>query len=996
MTKKKIFKRDISPNEKIYIQSQEIYTTFAIQFIIDFDGILDKEKFEKAVKKAGDFCPGARVTLKGNQWVDTQVTTPIFYIKDDFDGYDFSKLDIFKKKIDVKRNPVTEIYVLSSVNKIIFRAFHGAMDGQGALIWVKNIFKALRGEKLSVAKSEQTDLGFVKLVNGKKFDNGLKFNKSLFKDRRKLKNHESYWKRLSIEGRFSGVIGKITKVLTESFHEENNKFLIPVDMRRHSKNIIATGNLTLPIFLNTHKGEGWKELNAKMIDSLKDNKELNLKNADFGWLTNLPRKVLGNSIRLLILYQNFIQKHMIGGIISFLGDIQLKSFSFDDFEAKVFYSMPVQQPLSPLSIVIAQTDKKMEILVSYYEDIIKEEECDEILRKIEDVLTGKEIYNKLNNTHKDFFDSKNAIDLFKENVEKNPNAVAILWKGKELTYRALDEKSDILASFMKKRGIKKEDQVALFLKRDINLFICIFAAIKVGAVYIPIDIENDRNKIKGIINDENLCWIFSNKDTYDEVASITEKEIINIDSFVFSNGIKLDTYNINENDIVYKIYTSGSTGKPKGVEISHRSLMNYLLWAKDIYNTKTTSRFPLFTSIGVDLTITSIFLPLISGGSVEVFDEKTNHITLRKILEDNKIDCIKLTPTHLKIIAALELKEKNKKLLIVGGEKFDTKLAMTMQEKLSESCKIINEYGPAEATVGCIYHIFDSKKDINYDTVPIGVPIYNTEILLLDEKMKLVGPEEIGEIYILGESLARGYYKNEKLNKEKFIYIEGKKAYRTGDIGKITKENTYIYLGRKDHQIKLYGHRVETIEIECIINRYEGVNMNIIVPLERNKNHLVAYYRSHRKIDITKLKEYLRRELPFYMVPKVFMEINEIPLGVSGKIDKSRLPKVYDANMIPTDDPNHLSEMEKEIIKIWKLVLEIENQKIGSQDEFYDLGGDSFSLIRMVFEITNSLLKAEDEGIFMDKIKNIYGNMTIRDIAEIIYTIRENKRNIEL
>ncbi|QZY57306.1 non-ribosomal peptide synthetase [Crassaminicella profunda] len=991
MIKKKIFKRDISPNEKIYIASQEVYTTFAIQFIIDFDGDLDKVKFEEAVKKAGDFCPGARIMLKGNQWVDTQVTTPIFYRKDDFDGYDFSKLDIFKKKIDVKKNPATEIYVLPSANKIIFRVFHGAMDGQGALIWVKNIFRALREEDLVEAKSEETDLSFAKLVNGKKIDNELKFNKILFKNRRKLGNYQIYWKRLSIEGRFLGVVGKIAKALTESFQEEHNKFLIPVDMRRYNKNIISTGNLTLPIFIETHKGETWKDINAKLIDSLKNAKELNLRNADFGCLTKLPRKVLRNSIRLLTFYQDFIQKYMIGGIISFLGDIQLESFSFDDFKAKAFYAMPVQQPLSPLSIVIVQTDEKTEILVSCYEDIIKEKECDEILKKIEDTLMGKEIYNKLNNTYKNFSDSKNIIDLFKKEEKKNPNAIAVSWKGKELTYKELDEKSDTLANFMKERGLKKGNQIALFLRRNIDLFICIFASIKIGAIYIPIDIDYDKNRIKGILNDENLDLIFSSKDTYDRIAELTKKEIINIDLFKFSNWIKFDYYDINEDDIVYKIYTSGSTGNPKGVQISHKSLVNYLLWAKDTYSTNKTSRFPLFTSIGVDLTVTSIFLPLISGGSVEVFDENTNHITLRKIIEDNKIDCIKLTPTHLKLIAHLDLKGKNKKLLIVGGEKFDTKLAIMMQEKLSKNCKIINEYGPTEATVGCIYHIFDPQNDINDNTVPIGVPIYNTEILLLDKKMKLVEPGEIGEIYILGECLATGYYKNEKLNTEKFIYVEGKKAYKTGDLGKITKRNKYIYLGRKDDQIKLYGHRVETIEIEGVLNRYGGINTSIIKPLEQNKNYLVAYYMADRKIDSTKLKEYLRGKLPIYMIPKFFMEMDEIPLGISGKIDRSRLPKVHNDMMIPTTDANHFNEIEDEIVRIWSLVLEIDDKSIGHKDEFYDLGGDSFGLIRMVFEITNRLLKAEDEEAFMDQIKDIYGNMTVGNIAKIIYEIRENK-----
>jgi acyl-coenzyme A synthetase/AMP-(fatty) acid ligase len=272
---------------------------------------------------------------------------------------------------------------------------------------------------------------------------------------------------------------------------------------------------------------------------------------------------------------------------------------------------------------------------------------------------------------------------------------------------------------------------------------------------------------------------------------------------------------------MYVIYTSGSTGKPKGVEISHRSFANYIFWANDFYLNKQPVNAPLFTSIGFDLTLTSLFLPLISGGTCTIYLEKDKEeiIDLKSVFNNQNINLIKATPTHLELVKNSLLPNSSLKVLIVGGESFTVALASQFQEHYGDEFSIYNEYGPTEATVGCIIHQFDKEKDKRSE-VPIGKPIINMHAVLLNEELQPALPNTMGEIFLLGHGVAKGYLENDSLTREKFIrhkLFPNQRLYKTGDFARIQEDGIFEFLGRKDDQVKLNGYRIELGEIETAV-----------------------------------------------------------------------------------------------------------------------------------------------------------------------------------
>ncbi|MHC1683987.1 MAG: non-ribosomal peptide synthetase [Clostridiaceae bacterium] len=983
----KTFERKASPNELLYTSFQDIYTTFSIQFVVEGSGDICKREFENAVKKAAEACPGARCVLKGKQWIDSGRNPKIYYMEHiDFDGYDFSRERMFNKKIDVEKNPPVEIFVVGSKQyRIFFRIFHGAMDGKGALIFVENIFKAFRGEKLIYATAKENDLSFLSLIESGKFDNKLKHDIQVSKEKINTSQWDIYWKRLSVRGVHPGIVAKIAKTITEIMPSDKNKFLIPVDIRRHKLDIKSTANLTLPIFLETNKNDKWEDINSRLLYGLKNNQELNIKNADLRLLANLPKTILRKAIKLTTWYQGFKGKYMVGGIISHLGKVDLRKFTTGNFVAEAFYSIPIQQPLAPLAMVIAENKKYTEIVVSSYKNIISEEKMQEILKKIEDTLTGAEIYSRINETKVNYEDGKTVIDLFCKQVEDNPNNIAVVYREEKLTYNELNKKSDILASFLVQKGISNSSYVGVYLNRSINFIISILAIIKTGATFIPIDTSYPIDKVKSILGNDEIEVITESAHEAN-LRKVIDKELIYINYIDFSKDIEFKIHNKDEKNIIYQIYTSGSTSIPKGVQIEDKSLKNYLYWAKRIYNTDSNTRFPLFTSISVDLTITSIFLPLISGGTIEVYEDDLNHIVLKQILENTKVNCVKLTPTHLRLINGLKIEPKNKKKLIVGGEQLDTKLALLAQNIFGDDCKIINEYGPTEATIGCIYHVFNKEKDSKENYVPIGTPIDNTKIVLLNEEKVMVRPGETGEIYISGDCLAKGYYKNHNFNEQKFLNINDERFYRTGDLAKLNGKNQFIYLGRIDNQIKINGNRVEIGEIEAVISGFDNIQDAVVIFCKETKI-LKAFYTTSGEIDITKLREYLKVKLPIYMMPKSLVEIEKIPIARSGKIDKKKMLEIKDSNIEHKYlDKMELSEEEKKLMIIWSKILKVD--VISLDDNFYDLGGDSLSFITMIENVSNKIIGTLNEKEFLESVKAIYDQLTVRELIKVVESLR--------
>jgi amino acid adenylation domain-containing protein len=437
--------------------------------------------------------------------------------------------------------------------------------------------------------------------------------------------------------------------------------------------------------------------------------------------------------------------------------------------------------------------------------------------------------------------SENAVTpvkLFEAQAANASNTIAVRFNNEILTYQQLNAQSNKLANYLRGVGIAAGDIVSIHLERCPDYLISVLATMKLGATFVPISSDQPLERVSYILNDSKSKVVLTNNR---QRKNISDKKIsiVNLDT-TFSQIKNEDDSNlfldVRSDSIAYLIYTSGSTGKPKGVLISNSALANYLDWAKGAYALDEKMVFPLFTSIGFDLTITSTFLPLLNGGELIVYSENYNghDISLMQVINDNLVNCIKLTPSHLYLLQVANVADSRLRLMIVGGEDFKTRLAASIQNAFGENLKIFNEYGPTEATVGCIVGRYETQSH-KTSTVPIGNPIANMDAYLIDVYGNLVPKGVIGELYLSGSGLAEGYANLSALTEERFVqnpFNTGAKMYRTGDLGRINAKGEFEYMGRSDEQVKLNGFRIELSDIESNLTDYHAIDNSAVVLFE--------------------------------------------------------------------------------------------------------------------------------------------------------------------
>ncbi|MBS7256343.1 non-ribosomal peptide synthetase [Flavobacterium branchiicola] len=576
----------------------------------------------------------------------------------------------------------------------------------------------------------------------------------------------------------------------------------------------------------------------------------------------------------------------------------------------------------------------------------------------------QEVLFDFNATEVDYPSEKTFVTLFEDQVKKTPNGIALVFDEIKLTYAQLDAKANQFACYLKtKYNVESQDKVGIKLDRSETLVISILAVLKSGAAYVPIDSAYPQERIDFIEKDSN-CKVIIDTVEWNAFYSKADKyPIINAGQVVSADSS------------AYVIYTSGSTGNPKGVDIAHSSLTNYLLWAKDYYSENGVRNldFGLFTSLSFDLTVTSLFLPLISGGTLTVF-ETTDDVS--KLLTDylkSDISSIKLTPAHISILESLDLSATAIELAVVGGEALLENQVRILQ-KLNPNIRIINEYGPTEATVGCIvYDVKDAQ-----ETVLIGKPIANTQIYILDEALNPVGIGVTGELYISGNGLARSYINRKDLTKEKFISNPFRAAslmYKTGDLGKWLADGNIDYTGRIDDQVKIRGYRIELGELESTLSNIREISHSVVaVKEDKGEKYLVAYYVADTTLDKNHVKSELSKVLPDYMLPGYYVQLESLPLTTNGKVDKKLLPEVGEADLIKTAYVAPESVEEKILAAAWSHVLKYEN--IGIKDNFYNLGGDSIKSILVI-----SRLRQQGYSL---KVEQILRTPILGDLAKML------------
>lgn len=553
------------------------------------------------------------------------------------------------------------------------------------------------------------------------------------------------------------------------------------------------------------------------------------------------------------------------------------------------------------------------------------------------------LFNEFNNTFFDYPKEKSLVDLFYDQVKKTPDNIALIFEETEYSYLELNAVSNQLADYLSQTyKIKPDELVGMMLDRSDWMIIAILGILKAGGAYVPIDPDYPQERINYIM-DDSACKVLVDKnelETFKLTRGRYSKE--NID-----RGLK-------SNNLVYCIYTSGSTGNPKGVLVEHRNVVNLLWSQKEVYKMTSDERVLQFSTITFDPSAEQIFVPFLTGAALVAISKFTlmDVKALEKYIIAKKISHIHSVPTYL---AELSVEDMScVKRVVTGGESCLPALAA----KWSNHCTFVNEYGPTETTITSVEYILE-KTSNPYSFIPIGRPVANTQIYIFDENKQFLPFGEIGEIYIGGDGVTRGYLNRPELTKEKFIenpHKPGDRIYRTGDMGRWLPDGNIEYLGRIDDQVKIRGYRIELDEISTVLEKHPKVNAAIVVArvVSGEDKELVAY--ATGTAETSELNDHLKKHLPSYMVPGYYVRMDALPLTSNGKVDKKNLPLPAERyHEQQKDFVAPATELEKILAEIWQNILNI--KQIGVDDNFFDLGGSSLAAVRVIGRINQETKK---------------------------------------
>ena len=609
-------------------------------------------------------------------------------------------------------------------------------------------------------------------------------------------------------------------------------------------------------------------------------------------------------------------------------------------------------------------------------------ENEEILEKNIEIVTEEEkhqILYEFNNTETEYPRDKTIVDLFEEQVEKTPDNVAVVFEDKELTFRELNERANSLAHYLREEEkITRNDLVGIMISRSLEMIVAILGVLKAGGAYIPIDPSYPKDRIDYMLESSNSKVLLTLDKLKDNV-SYENKVIIDLEEnekYIYKNSME-NLEKINEpEDLAYVIFTSGSTGKPKGVMLKQKNIVNFIYGMKKELKFTQKDTIACITTISFDIFVLESLMPLLNGLKIVIANEQEqiNTKLFNELCKKQKVNIIQMTPSRLQTFMIdeenLEFIKKATHIL-VGGEPFPPVLLSNIK-KISNA-KIYNMYGPTETAV------WSSMSELrDEEEITIGKPIANTQIYILDKNLKPAPAGVQGEIYISGDGVSRGYLNNKELTEKSFIenpFIPKSIMYKTGDMGKYTKNGKIICLGRMDNQVKIRGLRIELEEIETLIFKYPGIKKVCVSKQEQhNRAFIAAYFIADEKIDVSDLQKYLSKQLPRYMVPTYFVELDDFPYTPNGKIDKKKLPepkfeKIEKKIILPRN------EVDKKLVKALKEILNID--EISLEDDFFELGGDSLSAITLCAKI-------QSEFNVNILVKDILANTQIQELSNEI------------
>jgi amino acid adenylation domain-containing protein len=553
--------------------------------------------------------------------------------------------------------------------------------------------------------------------------------------------------------------------------------------------------------------------------------------------------------------------------------------------------------------------------------------------------------------------------LLEECVAQNEGNTALIYHQKSLTYKELNSRANKIANFLIARGVKTEDLIAVYLESGIELIMGLIAVLKSGAAYVPIDPDYPVDKTSYILDDCGAKTIITTNALKDKLTKLTTADVIAIDDDLLIEGFSEQSpvVLIKPGDLAYVMYTSGTTGMPNGVMVEHAGVVNNLLWAKKYFNTGPDEIVLQKTTFCFDVSVWEIFWPLISGSTLIIVNkgDYRDLNNLKHTIEHHKVTTIHFVPTMLEIfLTSINIGDCDSiKRVVCSGEALTPFQANLLKNKIPGS-ELHNLYGPTEATIHSTYwQVPDTDYEI--DKVLIGKPIDDTEILILNEDRQQIQDGGIGEIYIGGRGVARGYLNKSVLTSGRFVIrsIDDDNAgrfFKTGDFGRFTGDGNIEYLGRIDDQVKVNGYRIELESIETMIKNSGVVKHAVALTRKNNLGfiQIVAWVTLNSGRSIQDIWNYLVTKLPGYMLPTNIREVENIPFTHNGKVDKDLLLNALYAENLNNGSVMPRSELENTVFNIWKALFKRDD--IGIYDNFFDIGGNSILAVKMLSQLKKS------------------------------------------
>ncbi|MDW7617334.1 amino acid adenylation domain-containing protein, partial [Peribacillus simplex] len=590
-----------------------------------------------------------------------------------------------------------------------------------------------------------------------------------------------------------------------------------------------------------------------------------------------------------------------------------------------------------------------------------------------------QILTQFNNSKAAFPQGKTINTLFEERVEKYPDQIAAVFKETELTYSELNKKSNALARKLRDKGVKPDSIVALMADRSVEMIVGMLGILKAGGAYLPIDPTYPKDRIEYMLADSQADLLVTLRSINDALERGINRVYLDEESVYTGESSNLESIN-DDTSLAYVIYTSGSTGKPKGVLIKQRSVINLCSWFGQTYELNRNKNVLQNTSISFDVSVEEILAPLLNGGTIFItsVEESFNMEKFRGFIQKNKINIVQLVPSTLQEFILGEDKLDSINVLICGGEA----LPKAMKKAVIElGYDLYNCYGPTETTVDAITTKCDASEN-----VVIGKPIANTQVYIMNRDGQLQPAGVPGELCIGGEGVAKGYLNRPELTAETFIdspFKPGYRMYKTGDLAMWLEDGTIAFLGRIDNQVKIRGFRIELGEIENRLLQSEEIEQAVVVASEdeNKEKYLCAYLVGSENLDAAVVRDSLKKSMPHYMVPSYFIQIEKMPLTPNGKLNRKALPKPNFSNLGNDEYEAPRNDIEERLVEVCCEVLGVE--KVGINDDFFDLGGDSIKAIRITSKLQKFGYKLEVKEVFNNgKLKTI-GTKIVKNESSI-------------